>query len=124
MLKSEELRLKFSELGFTYQMITSKEIGKLIQLLNIEIDIFNKNPDNELKLNISKFGNNDFNYDYNNDGAIKSVFIKVDAFYFEDREAISFNSNGFIGFCGWSSSVNSVPFYNAFDRWLEYLKNN
>ena len=90
MLRSEELRLKFSELGFTYQMITSKEIGKLIQLLNIEIDIFNKNPDNELKLNISKFGDNDFNYDYNNDGAIKSVFIKVDAFYFEDREVENF----------------------------------
>lgn len=124
MLRSEQLRLKFSELGFTYQMITSKEIGKLIQLLNIEIDIFNKNPDNELKLNISKFGNNDFNYDYNNDGAIKSVFIKVDAFYFEDREAISFNSNGFIGFCGWASSKNAVPIFIAFDKWLEYLKNN
>ena len=38
------------------------------------------------------------------------------------REAISFNSDGFIGFCGWADTQNSQPFLNAFRRWLtEYM---
>ena len=38
------------------------------------------------------------------------------------REAISFNVDGFIGFCGWADTQNSQPFLNAFRRWLtEYM---
>lgn len=122
MLTSRQLRLKFTEQGLTYQMITSREISNLIELLNVEIEMFNGILGNELKLKISKFGKYDFKYNHNNGGCIESIFIKVDAFNFEDREAISFNSNGFIGFCGWASSKNAVPMFNAFDKWLEYLK--
>ena len=124
MLIGEQLRLKFNELGFTYSMITSREISKLMDLLKIELDKYNLNDIDGLQLKISKLSKCDFFYDYNLDGSITKVLIKVDGYYFKDREAISFNRDGFIGFCGWASSKNAMPIYDAFDKWLEFLKNN
>ena len=49
---------------------------------------------------------------------IESAFIRVDGGYFEDREAISFNPDGFIGFAGWADSSNIRPFLRAFARWM------
>ena len=43
----------------------------------------------------------------------------VDGMYFADREAISFNDDGFIGFAGWSDSKNVQPFYRAFKSWMD-----
>ena len=34
------------------------------------------------------------------------------------REAISFNGDGFIGFCGWADRHNSVPILKAFSEWM------
>ena len=54
-------------------------------------------------------------------GGMKEAYIRCSADYFTGREAISFNSNGFIGFCGWASSVSSKPFAEAFTIWLNEL---
>jgi hypothetical protein len=51
------------------------------------------------------------------DGNINSVELHVSAHYFNRREAITFNRDGFIGFCGWSDSTNSQPIYAAFVEW-------
>ena len=48
--------------------------------------------------------------------------IERDLDQWNGREAISFNSDGFIGFCGWADTQNSQPFLNAFRRWMtEYM---
>ncbi|MBB3947096.1 hypothetical protein GGQ73_003060 [Rhizobium skierniewicense] len=44
------------------------------------------------------------------------------AFYFKDREAVTFNDNGFIGFAGWADEVNVQPILSAFVEWVEGLK--
>ena len=54
-------------------------------------------------------------------GFISAAFLRVDGSYFKDREAISFNGDGFIGFCGWASSRNERPFIDAFIEWTEWL---
>ena len=51
-------------------------------------------------------------------GGIESAFIRCNGTYFKDREAISFNGDGFIGFAGWADSKNVQPFYKAFQRWM------
>jgi hypothetical protein len=38
--------------------------------------------------------------------------------YFEKREAITFNPDGFIGFAGWADHVNIVPVVSAFREWI------
>lgn len=49
---------------------------------------------------------------------IESAFICVDGDYFKGREAISFNSDGFIGFAGWADDKNVQPFLRAFVLWV------
>lgn len=49
---------------------------------------------------------------------IAEAYLRIDGAYFHAREAISFNPGGFIGFAGWASDDNVVPFLRAFFRWL------
>jgi hypothetical protein len=49
---------------------------------------------------------------------IKSAFIRIDGHYFEGREAVSFNEDGFIGFCGWADSRNERAILDGFYRWM------
>ncbi len=44
------------------------------------------------------------------------------AFYFKDREAITFNDNGFIGFAGWADEANVQPILTAFVAWVAWMK--
>jgi len=44
--------------------------------------------------------------------------------HFKDREAISFNMDGFIGFAGWADSKNVQPFLSAFCKWCDEVSNS
>lgn len=48
----------------------------------------------------------------------KYAEIKCKAHYFEGREAVSFNSDGFIGFAGWADDKNIVPILDGFHEWV------
>lgn len=41
--------------------------------------------------------------------------------YFERRECISFNANGWIGFAGWADQGNTNPILRAFIEWCDAL---
>lgn len=47
------------------------------------------------------------------------AYVRVDGPYFEDREGVSLNPNGWVGFAGWADSRNDRPFLVAFARWLD-----
>lgn len=112
---SEEMRNIFNN-SLSYSDIGSKEIYKLIQLINEELT----DSDNEIQMKLCALRNKDITYDEN--GSIKKCFIMVDGFYFKRREAISFNNNGFIGFAGWADTENSKPFINAFEKWVNIVR--
>lgn len=59
------------------------------------------------------------------DGGIAQAYLKIDCpGQWKGREAISFNSDGFIGFCGWADTQNGQPIYRAWRRWcLECMIN-
>ncbi len=61
---------------------------------------------------------------YGSRGVTTAVSLHVSAHYFNRREAITFNSNGYIGFCGWADRINSQPIYSAFLEWCEELKSS
>lgn len=50
--------------------------------------------------------------------------IKCRSFYFNDREAVSFNPDGFIGFAGWADSTNIRPILDGFEQWVDWMVNN
>lgn len=50
---------------------------------------------------------------------VLGAYIRVDGAYFDDREAISIDPSGWVGFAGWADSCNEKPFLYAFARWLD-----
>ena len=54
-------------------------------------------------------------------GALISCFLYVNSHYFERRECISFNADGWIGFAGWADQGNTNPILRAFIEWCDAL---
>lgn len=50
---------------------------------------------------------------------IYEAFLRVDGRYWQGREAVSFNGDGFIGIAGWADDNNVQPFLRGFMRWLK-----
>lgn len=99
-----------------YSQITNVDLAHLRDLLNEEIPAAcaaGETTTESLQLS-SKV-----RIDYNEDFTLCCAFFRVSSHYFTEREAISFNRDGFIGLCGWADSKNAIPFYRAFERWLE-----
>lgn len=44
--------------------------------------------------------------------------LRCKGFYFDDREAVTFGSDGFIGFAGWADEQNVQPILTGFIRWV------
>jgi len=57
-------------------------------------------------------------------GGKKPFFAGIEccAFYFDKREAVSFNRDGFIGFAGWSDDTNIQPILEGFAAWVKELE--
>lgn len=54
-------------------------------------------------------------------GNVSSAFLYVGSDYFDKREAVSFNADGFVGLCGWAGSAASEPLLAAFGKWLDWI---
>ena len=48
--------------------------------------------------------------------------IWCNSFYFQKREAVTFNPDGFIGFAGWADDENVKPIVGGFIEWCMDLK--
>lgn len=99
-----------------YSQITNVDLARLRDFLKEEIAASlerGETTTSSLKLR------DKVKVEYNRDLTLRAAYFLVDSHYFEKREAISFNADGFIGLCGWADSKNARPFYNAFERWLE-----
>lgn len=53
-------------------------------------------------------------------GLVRARF-RIDGSYFSKREGITFNENGFIGFAGEFSTVNTQPILDAFIEWCDKI---
>ncbi|KKL44598.1 hypothetical protein LCGC14_2364080 [marine sediment metagenome] len=45
--------------------------------------------------------------------------IRVESYYFKDREGITFHDDGFVGFAGWADDTNVQPLLRAALDWVE-----
>lgn len=54
-----------------------------------------------------------------NGAGIYEAYLRVDGRYWQGREAVSFNADGFIGIAGWADDQNVQPFLRALMRWLK-----
>jgi hypothetical protein len=116
-----------------YQDIGSKEIYKLEQLIINELsDHINEDDYSRHVMTLAPLRKGDIAY---NEGHISQCYFMVDCMthpisktktkpfsQWKRREAISFNRDGFIGFAGWASLKNEAPFVNAFNRWVDWMR--
>lgn len=116
--RRELAREYFRQCKITYDDITMNDIYKLIKLLNkriVEADSC------MIMINEPKLRGTNRNIIFKKN---KLVFaeLRVKGTYFDDREAITFHEDGFIGICGWADGYNITPFVMAFKDWCDYMK--
>ena len=116
-----QARKNFEDKGLTYSDIKEHDFLNLVAILSKELSEFVFSPHaysdvGNLKINMKKS-----NYFIDKDDMLWSE-IRVDGPYFLNREAITFNRDGFIGFAGWASSGNVYPFIKAFEKWCEQIE--
>lgn len=112
-LDSSYARSVFSNSNLTYKDARDY-LPKLIEILKINLESY---PFTTNCLDMTL----DDQIDY---GGEESIFLFVNGPYFSKRECISFNPDGFIGFCGWADSKNNKPIINSFIEWCNYVKND
>ena len=116
---NDEARAKFKEYGLTYNDITDGDILTLIILLNREIKKSNKAGETSvytMRLSDKRV------IKHNHNGTIKECYLYMNSHYFTQRECISFNRDGYIGFAGWADQGNTNPILRAFIEWCNILK--
>lgn len=116
--RNEDCRNRFKELGLSYADVTEGDILTLVMLLNREIK--KSNVSGETSTNTIRMSPK-MKIDTNEDGTIVTCFLYMNSHYFKERECISFNRDGFIGFAGWADEGNSNPIRRAFLEWCDSL---
>lgn len=114
---TEELREYFKDNELNYNMLHSDIMFQLKRTIEKKLTEFNESTTNKMVMKLSPIKSKDYEFDMEK-GGLKYFDFKVDGDYFKEREAISFNKDGFIAFAGWSDSTNIQPFKDAFKEWV------
>ncbi|MFY0516500.1 hypothetical protein ACOMCU_01525 [Lysinibacillus sp. UGB7] len=120
MMKNDDARAYFVEKGLTYSIITEAFIEQLEIFITEELNAYRltengKSMDMRLRKTLKK------QVKILKRTGLIFAYLRVDGSYFHNREAISFNKDGFIGFGGEFSSNNTQPYLKAFVRWCDFV---
>jgi hypothetical protein len=124
-VNNDDARQYFKDKGLTYNALSVYTIDLLATMLQAEIMEMRKeamiqltdcilvriNPPNYTKKQLR-------------DNKFSQFELTVQGTYFDKREAITFNRDGFIGFAGWACTSNTKPFIDGFIKWCDYLSSN
>lgn len=124
MFTRDQAREHFKQCGLSYSDVDIRAL----KYLQVEVDSeFNRcrkaamNGDMRdywMRVNDATY----FKGEYAEDGHVICAFLTAKGTYFSAREVISFNRNGFIGFCGEADDNNAQPVLIAFMRWCDWLQ--
>lgn len=115
---NDEARQYFKNKGLTYDDIIEGDILTLTMLLNREIKLAIKECETSVD---TMYLSKKIDMKRKSNGTMICCFLYVNSHYFERRECISFNRDGFIGFAGWADQGNVNPILRAFIKWCDYL---
>lgn len=115
---TNEAREYFKNKGLTYDSISEGDILILSMMLEKELKKSNKCGETSTStMTLSK----KIDMKKKTNGHIICCFLYMNSYYFTQREAISFNRDGFIGFAGWADIGNTNPLLRGFLKWCDYL---
>ena len=116
----------FKNLGLTYADITLDDLHYLKLLLDEQFIKEQKKrmqtrckPQYWIRVNDAKY----YKGEYTPEGKLICAYMTGKGAYFNAREVISFDRNGYIGFCGEADSENTKPVLAAFFEWCYWLEN-
>lgn len=117
-MTNDEARQYFKDKGLTYDVLTPYTIDLLTNMVQQEIMQMRKEQEDCILICV--------NYCEHTKEQLKrkkfnNIYLTVRGTYFSDREAISFNTDGFIGFAGWACSKNVKPFIDGFVKWCDEI---
>lgn len=99
---NDEARDLIASKGITSDNVTSEQLG----LLHAElVSSLNSSGFYDGTYTMNPIGNNE-------------KYMTCRCKEWDSREAVSFNSDGFIGFAGWASTANAKPILDAVKNWL------
>lgn len=119
----DEARAYFKEKGLTYADISRTDLSYLCALLDLCF----------VKERYKRVKHGDYCYwfrtnparnykgEWTDTGAMVCAFLTGKGEYFAAREVVSFNRDGFIGFCGDASDRNAEPVLAAFVEWCDKM---
>lgn len=107
----DEARQLFKDSGLTYAVNSPENLRRLITLINSHM-IASGVIDGTLRMRrstgVNKYGKG-------------TAELRCRAFYFDSREAVTFNPNGFVGFAGWAADENVAPILDGFAEWCREM---
>lgn len=116
----DKARRYFEECNLSYEIISMNDLYRLIKILNKKISETNNYL---IMMNEPRLKGKNRNIIFEKNKLIFAT-LRVKGDYFSDREAITFNKDEFIGFCGWADDNNTKPIIYGFMEWCDYLKNS
>jgi hypothetical protein len=115
---TNEAREYFKNKGLSYDCIDEGDILVLIMMVQKELKQANNAGETSVS---SMYLSRKVEMKKKSNGHIISCYLFMNSHYFTQREAISFNTDGFIGFAGWAGQGNTNPLLRAFLKWCDYL---
>lgn len=116
---SELARKYFDSLGFKIESIELPDCEKLSDFIQKEMYVLLADESYQMvkdlrmckKIKVDEYG----------------IFLYTNGSYFKERQAISIEHNKrdgfkFIGFCGWASGCNRIPYIIGFVKWCDWMK--
>lgn len=117
----DELRRYFADKGLTYRDIQFDYLRLLETLCNdnftAQRTVQSKGEEYWHRINAARY----YKGHYDKDGRLINAYLTARGGRFKAREVISFNTDGFIGFCGEADCKNLVPVANSFVTWCDWL---
>ena len=119
-MTTEEARNYFKNKGLSYEDIGNIDFEQLHTIVGTYLDIYRNKTDHskQMDMKVKKMSLRDKRF---LNGKLVRGKILIDGSYFHSREGVTFNPNGFIGFCGEFSAVNTEPILAAFVKWCDEL---
>ena len=119
MEEREMAREAWRNSGLIYKDINKKDIDELKAVIKYELQTYLPTTDHSRSMEMRLSKDKKKHVTYNKDGSLRHGGIFVAGSYFDEREGIYFNEDGFIGFCGWADGSNKIPIITAFNTWLD-----
>lgn len=105
-------RARFAGFGLSSSEISKAEFRDLLACLT---DAFKNAPGLAMRIDGRRS-----RMSKNSHGCV--ISIRCRSAYFDDREAITFNPGGFVGFAGWADDSNIKPILAGFAQWCDRLE--